>query len=81
MTFTALDGLARIKGKMETREAHIGIVGMGYVGLPLALLQRGALRSHRLRLHRARLFSRCSRNDQASGKQRSFSTMISILRE
>jgi UDP-N-acetyl-D-glucosamine dehydrogenase len=27
-----------IKRKMETREARIGIVGMGYVGLPLALL-------------------------------------------
>src|SRR6266702_3182313 len=27
-----------LKRKMETREARIGIVGMGYVGLPLALL-------------------------------------------
>jgi UDP-N-acetyl-D-glucosamine dehydrogenase len=27
-----------LKHKMETREARIGIVGMGYVGLPLALL-------------------------------------------
>jgi UDP-N-acetyl-D-glucosamine dehydrogenase len=26
---------------METREARIGIVGMGYVGLPLALLFSG----------------------------------------
>jgi UDP-N-acetyl-D-glucosamine dehydrogenase len=26
---------------METREAHIGIIGMGYVGLPLALLFSG----------------------------------------
>ena len=24
--------------KMQTREARIGIIGMGYVGLPLALL-------------------------------------------
>ncbi len=30
--------VARLKQKMETREARIGIVGMGYVGLPLALL-------------------------------------------
>jgi UDP-N-acetyl-D-glucosamine dehydrogenase len=29
---------AQLKVKMETREARIGIVGMGYVGLPLALL-------------------------------------------
>lgn len=34
-----LTGLpARLRQKMETREARIGIVGMGYVGLPLALL-------------------------------------------
>jgi len=30
-----------LKRKMETREARIGIVGMGYVGLPLALLFSG----------------------------------------
>ena len=30
--------LDALKQKMETREARIGIVGMGYVGLPLALL-------------------------------------------
>ena len=30
--------LSALKVKMETREARIGIVGMGYVGLPLALL-------------------------------------------
>jgi UDP-N-acetyl-D-glucosamine dehydrogenase len=30
--------LASLKQRMEMREAHIGIVGMGYVGLPLALL-------------------------------------------
>ncbi len=35
MTVSRLQGLKR---KMETREARIGIVGMGYVGLPLALL-------------------------------------------
>jgi len=34
----ALDRTAEIKHKIETREARIGIVGMGYVGLPLALL-------------------------------------------
>jgi UDP-N-acetyl-D-glucosamine dehydrogenase len=30
--------LAALKHKMDTREARIGIVGLGYVGLPLALL-------------------------------------------
>jgi len=39
MTTTTSGGrLALLKQKMETREARIGIVGMGYVGLPLALL-------------------------------------------
>ena len=33
--------LETLKHKMETREARIGIVGMGYVGLPLALLFSG----------------------------------------
>ncbi len=33
--------LADLKRKMETREARIGIIGMGYVGLPLALLFSG----------------------------------------
>jgi UDP-N-acetyl-D-glucosamine dehydrogenase len=38
MTTAILDSLDLIKRKIETREARIGIVGMGYVGLPLALL-------------------------------------------
>jgi UDP-N-acetyl-D-glucosamine dehydrogenase len=33
--------LAGLKKKMESREARIGIVGMGYVGLPLSLLFSG----------------------------------------
>jgi UDP-N-acetyl-D-glucosamine dehydrogenase len=33
-----LDRTTEIKRKIESREARIGIVGMGYVGLPLALL-------------------------------------------
>jgi UDP-N-acetyl-D-glucosamine dehydrogenase len=33
--------LAELKQKMATREAQIGIIGMGYVGLPLALLFSG----------------------------------------
>jgi UDP-N-acetyl-D-glucosamine dehydrogenase len=37
-TITADSRLSQLKRKMETREARIGIVGMGYVGLPLALL-------------------------------------------
>ena len=38
MTIAAPSLLEALKHKMETREARIGIVGMGYVGLPLALL-------------------------------------------
>jgi UDP-N-acetyl-D-glucosamine dehydrogenase len=32
------NGLQEIREKIESRQARIGIVGMGYVGLPLALL-------------------------------------------
>ena len=38
MTTTAGISLSDLKKKIETRQARIGIVGMGYVGLPLALL-------------------------------------------
>jgi UDP-N-acetyl-D-glucosamine dehydrogenase len=38
MKITSSDSLAVLKQKIENREARIGIVGMGYVGLPLALL-------------------------------------------
>ncbi|MFZ1011849.1 MAG: NAD(P)-binding domain-containing protein, partial [Terracidiphilus sp.] len=38
MTTVASRSLAELKQKIETREARVGIVGMGYVGLPLALL-------------------------------------------
>jgi UDP-N-acetyl-D-glucosamine dehydrogenase len=38
MTVETENRLVELKHKMETREARIGIVGMGYVGLPLALL-------------------------------------------
>src|SRR6201995_1295246 len=38
MTTAAPTRLESLKQKFETREARIGIVGMGYVGLPLALL-------------------------------------------
>jgi UDP-N-acetyl-D-glucosamine dehydrogenase len=38
MTLTSLDRTADMMQKIETRQARIGIVGMGYVGLPLALL-------------------------------------------
>jgi UDP-N-acetyl-D-glucosamine dehydrogenase len=41
MTPATVTRLAELKRKMETREARIGIVGMGYVGLPLALLFSG----------------------------------------
>jgi UDP-N-acetyl-D-glucosamine dehydrogenase len=41
MTTANLDSLAQLKQKIDTREARIGIVGMGYVGLPLALLFSG----------------------------------------
>jgi UDP-N-acetyl-D-glucosamine dehydrogenase len=38
MTSSTESRLDLLKRKMETREARIGIIGMGYVGLPLALL-------------------------------------------
>jgi UDP-N-acetyl-D-glucosamine dehydrogenase len=38
MTVTNAAELGQIKSSIEKREARIGIVGMGYVGLPLALL-------------------------------------------
>ena len=38
MKAASADLLALLKQKIETREARVGIVGMGYVGLPLALL-------------------------------------------
>jgi UDP-N-acetyl-D-glucosamine dehydrogenase len=41
MTAPTTNRLAELKHKMENREARIGIVGMGYVGLPLALLFSG----------------------------------------
>ena len=41
MATLAAGSLAEIKNKIESRQARIGIVGMGYVGLPLALLFSG----------------------------------------
>jgi UDP-N-acetyl-D-glucosamine dehydrogenase len=38
VALTSLDRTAEFKRRIEGREARIGIVGMGYVGLPLALL-------------------------------------------
>jgi len=38
---TATTSLSELKKKVESRQARIGIVGMGYVGLPLALLFSG----------------------------------------
>ena len=38
MTVASLDRISAIKRQLETRETRIGVVGMGYVGLPLALL-------------------------------------------
>jgi UDP-N-acetyl-D-glucosamine dehydrogenase len=41
MTPGAATSLSELKTKIENRQARIGIVGMGYVGLPLALLFSG----------------------------------------
>ena len=38
MTVSSLDRTVDITRRIETRQARVGIVGMGYVGLPLALL-------------------------------------------
>jgi UDP-N-acetyl-D-glucosamine dehydrogenase len=41
MTTASESRLAGLKERIDSREARIGIVGMGYVGLPLALLFSG----------------------------------------
>src|ERR1700728_112799 len=41
MTTVVAGSLAELKQRIETRQASVGIVGMGYVGLPLALLFSG----------------------------------------
>jgi UDP-N-acetyl-D-glucosamine dehydrogenase len=41
MNTAAVSPLEELKRRIETREARVGIVGMGYVGLPLALLFSG----------------------------------------
>ena len=41
MTSAATTTLTDLKNKIESRQARVGIVGMGYVGLPLALLFSG----------------------------------------
>ena len=38
MSVTSLDRTAELRERLQSRQARIGIVGMGYVGLPLALL-------------------------------------------
>lgn len=38
MASTTLDIIAELRDRIESRGARIGIIGMGYVGLPLALL-------------------------------------------
>lgn len=38
MTSNSPLGMKELKHRIETREARIGIIGMGYVGLPLALM-------------------------------------------
>ena len=37
-SLTSSASMNELKRRIETRESRIGIVGMGYVGLPLALL-------------------------------------------
>lgn len=41
MTVVSDNQIMEIKGKFDRREARIGVVGMGYVGLPLTLLFSG----------------------------------------
>ena len=38
MVLAAVDSTAELRDKLKTRTAPIGIIGMGYVGRPLALL-------------------------------------------
>ena len=38
-TYSAAEAsVDRLKSKIQQREARVGIIGLGYVGLPLALL-------------------------------------------
>ncbi len=37
-TYSAADALDQLKNKINERQARVGIIGLGYVGLPLALL-------------------------------------------
>src|SRR5580698_2699988 len=41
MATVVSSSLAELKQRIESRQARVGIVGMGYVGLPLALLFSG----------------------------------------
>src|SRR5579875_4060375 len=38
MSVTSLDRTTQLLDRIQTRQARIGVVGMGYVGLPLSLL-------------------------------------------
>ncbi len=38
MSLVSVDKTAELTRRIRSREARVGIVGMGYVGLPLALL-------------------------------------------
>ena len=38
MSSVSVNRIADFEQKIDNRQAHVGIIGMGYVGLPLALL-------------------------------------------
>ena len=52
---TASSLFTDLKNRIETRQARVGIIGLGYVGLPLALLySEQKFRGHRLRYRPAK---------------------------
>jgi len=61
MTVAGVDGRHAIIQRVESREARIGVVGMGYVGLPLALLfseQRFAITGFDIDAHKVETLNR-----------------------
>src|SRR5579862_2824263 len=58
----ALTGMAEaLKQKIETRKAQVGVIGLGYVGLPLALLfseQRFPVTGFDIDQHKVKTWSR-----------------------
>ena len=54
-SMTSARTMHRLLDRIRTRQARVGVIGLGYVGLPLAVeFARAGLRRHRLRRRRSR---------------------------